>query len=483
MQPSNFTAGIDFRLLRPADPRDRDGRFVLERGGGTPATLLELLGAPFDAVNTEIAPSGVHSALRPLLDMPRMSTMAIGAVLNLAVAAMPRDHAFVNVGTWHGYTLLAAMAGNPDAICVGIDDFSEHGGPRDEFGERFARVRSPRHTFWDMDYRDYLKEIHEGLIGVYLYDGEDSYEAELEALAAAEPFFADGCLLMADDANRTHRRQAMLDFADQSADDYSLVLDAHTAANRHPTFWNGTLVLRKSPAGPAEPPHAVGYEAGAAAAGPSPAPDSSVTVVLHAGPGDHELRGAVAAIEAQTWSNVELIVADSSPPAAALRHALERSSGDLVAFADAAADLRPDAVELSLAYPLAARFPNGPPDAALVERLRGGLAAGADVDSLLSPGTPLLLASDHHGLPETIAAGPATPLAPPGRPLRQVADEDAVNEVRSAAKRGIRHLVVLWTRFEWLDQRAGLRAHLAQHAVTLLANERVRVFALGGARP
>src|SRR5688572_26327630 len=117
MELENFTAGIDFRLLQPGDRRDPRGRFVFERGGGRPAALLEVVGAPFDAVNTAIRPAGVHRALRPLLEVPRMSTMAIGAVLNLAVASMLPGHAFVNVGTWHGYTLLAAMAGNPDALC------------------------------------------------------------------------------------------------------------------------------------------------------------------------------------------------------------------------------------------------------------------------------------------------------------------------------------------------------------------------------
>src|SRR5688572_25172649 len=156
MELENFTAGIDFRLLQPGDRRDPQGHFVFERGAGGPAALLEVIGAPFDAVNTAIEGAGVHRALRPLLDVPRMSTMAIGAVLNLAVASMPPGHAFVNVGTWHGFTLLAAMADNPGALCVGIDDFSEHGGPREEFNARFKRFRTPRHTFHDMDYRDYL---------------------------------------------------------------------------------------------------------------------------------------------------------------------------------------------------------------------------------------------------------------------------------------------------------------------------------------
>ena len=501
MESQNFTSAINFRLLRPADRRDQAGRFRLSRGSRDPAVLLELIGAPFDAVNTDVGSAEVEAALRPLLDVPRMSTMAIGAVLNRAVASMPQGQAFVNAGTWHGYTLLAAMAGNPDAICVGIDDFSEFGGPREEFGARFEAARSERHSFYDMDYRDYLAEIHDGPIGVYLYDGADSYEAEFEALVAAEPFFADGCLVMADDTNRSHRRQAMLDFSEQSRDDYSLVLDVRTGANRHPTFWNGTLVLRKESGGTAaEPPRVLGHES---VDPPQPAADSargsSVTVVLLVADADREALGpAVEGIRGLTWGDLELIVADCSSapasarprgggvavveapgdPAAALTGALERSGGDLVAFVDPAAGLRADAVELSLAYPTPARFSHGPIKEAQLERLYMGLAAGDDVDSVLPPGTPFLIAGDRLGMPQTIRAGPAIPLAGKTERLRDVDEAAALSTIQGAFRNGVRHIVVLGTRFPWLAQRSEVERHLSEHASELIGNDRVRIFAI-----
>jgi hypothetical protein len=502
MGSENFTRAIGFRLLQPADRPDPTGRYALARDPAPRAPLLELIGAPFDAVNTAVARPGVESALRPLLDVPRMSTMAIGALLNLAVAAMPPGQAFVNVGTWHGYTLLAAMAGNPDAICVGIDDFSEFGGPREESRARFEAARSPRHSFHDMDYREYLATVHEGPIGVYLYDGQNSYEGEMDALVAAEPFFADGCLLIADDTNSSQRREAMLDFALRSSADYSLVLDARTGASPHPTFWNGALVLRKCPTAAAEPPRVVGHEPVDPPGAPGEIPaHPAVTVVLLARSEGDGLAGGAERIRRQTWSDVELVVADCAPapaaaralgagvpvaeapddPGAALARALDRSSGHLVAFADTAADLLPDAVELSLAYPYAARFPRGRPDDEQRARLRTGLAAGADVDSVLAPGTPFVIASDQLGLPQTLAAGPAQPLVQPPGPLRHVDDDSVLHALAAARRGGIRHLVVMWMRFAWLDRRLGVRAHLAREWTALLDNERVRVYALTGA--
>jgi Methyltransferase domain len=476
----NFTATIDFSLLQPAHRRDRRERFRIERGSHE-AALLELVGAPFDAVNTDVGSAALRDALRPLLDVPRMSTMAIGAILNRGVASMPAGHAFVNAGVWHGYTLLAAMAGNPDAVCVGIDDFSEFGGPRDEFGARFEAARSPRHTFYEMDYRDYLADVHDGPIGMYLYDGEDSYEGEFEALRAAEPYFAEGCILMADDTNRSPRRQAMLDFAEQSPHDYSVLLDVRTGANRHPTFWNGTMVLRRGrDGGTPEPAHVLGHDRQGPppSDAPAPGPAPTVSVVLLPSSDRDAVARATEAIGAQTWPDTELVVAGS---AAGLAQALERTSGELVSFVDCEADLRPDAIELSVAYPGPARFWHGRLESARLERLQSGVSAGKDVDSVLDPGTPFLLVSDHHGLPETLRAGPPKPLAEAPQRLSDVDAGGALNVLATAREAGIRHLVVLWTRFGWLDERPGVAAHLSQHATALLANDRVRVFALDGA--
>jgi hypothetical protein len=410
-----------------------------------------------------------------------MSTLAIAAVINRAVACMPPREAFVNVGTWHGFTLLAAMAGNPDAICVGIDDFSEFGGPREESAARFEAARSNRHSFYDMDYRDYLAEIHEGPIGVYLYDGADSYEAEFEALEAAERFFADDCVLITDDANHAPRRQAMLDFVARRPGEYGVVADIGTGAKTHPTFWNGLLVVRKGGAGeplvmpkPQGQPHS---------GGSLNSVRPTVTLVVLDGDGDAGKGAAVESAHAQTWPDVEVIVTDSPHRGAgtALAEAVARSAGSLVAFLDSSVQLDEDAVELCVAYPDAARFWHAPLEGERRQRLHTGLAAGADIDSVLSPGTPFLFAGDPQGLPQTMSAGPGIPLAGAPWRLRSIGDEEVLRALQDAYEAGTRHLAVLWMRFGWLDQHPALTARLTENCTALLANQRVRVFALGGA--
>jgi len=238
MEYAEFVNGIGFTLLQPDLQLNK---FTKALSWNYPMSILEML-------NTYIPghePSR-RKNISALLDMPRMSTLAIAAALDKAVASMAPGDSFVNVGVWHGFTLFSAMVNNPDKICIGIDDFSEFGGPRAAFLQAFQQKRSASHSFYDMDYREYFKNVHKGKIGVYLYDGEHSYKNQLEGLKAAEPFFAEGCLIFVDDTNCDDPRKATLDFAAQNAGKYELLFEAKTCQNCHPTFWNGLMVLRKA---------------------------------------------------------------------------------------------------------------------------------------------------------------------------------------------------------------------------------------------
>ena len=435
--------------------------------------MLELMGAPFDAVNTDLGRSAADRAarrnVRGLLGMPRMSTMAIAAVLNKAVTAMPAGQAFVNVGVWNGFTLLAGMAGNPEADCVGIDDFSQFGGPREAFMGRFEAARSDRHAIFEMDYRDYFARVHDGPIGVYLYDGEHSYDNQMRGLEAAEPFYADGCILVIDDTNLEEPRQATLDFIARHEDRYEILADVRTADMRHPTFWDGLLVLRKRAPGdpPAEPVPAHPRRA-RLTPGKQARSGASLIVVRD----DEEEEDAALAVQAardQSWSPLDVIVAHASE----LADALDRCEGPVVAFADCAAPLAPDAVELSLAFPQQTRFWMGEPGQDRIAHLRERLAVGREADAVLEPGEPFVLIGDQVGLAATMGAGPPLALDDSSQPLDEIGDEEAVGRLR---RTGARRVVVLSSRFSWMEQHPAVSRVLEHESTTLLADERVRVY-------
>lgn len=238
MKYAEFINGIGFTLLQPETQVDQ---FISAVSWTYPTILLEMMNTYIPGKNLERT-----RCIYELLNMPRMSTLAIASALDRAVASMKAGDSFVNVGVWHGFTLFSAMVNNPDKVCVGIDNFSEFGGPRAAFLQGFEQKRSANHFFHDMDYREYFQMKHTGKIGVYLYDGEHSYNNQLEGLQVAEPFFADNCLVFVDDTNCDDPRQATLDFIKQSSRKYEVIFDAKTCQNCHPTFWNGLMVLQQS---------------------------------------------------------------------------------------------------------------------------------------------------------------------------------------------------------------------------------------------
>lgn len=188
---------------------------------------------------------------RRLSDMPRMSSLPIGFLLNEAVADMSVECVYVTVGVWHGFTYLAGMVGNPHRICIGIDDFSQFtdperfGSPRQEFLRRFEKLRSPLHHFYEMDYRQYFREKHRSPIGVYFYDGDHSYAHTSQALELADPFIVPGGMMVIDDTNYTEPHDAVSDFLRLRSGRYDLLCDMRTAHGGHPTWWNGIMILRR----------------------------------------------------------------------------------------------------------------------------------------------------------------------------------------------------------------------------------------------
>jgi predicted O-methyltransferase YrrM len=233
-----YLSAVRFRLVHTDTPLTSG---VLHLRG-----LAARLGTNLELWITRLPDWGrARRRLAPLLAMPRMSTFAIAAIINRAVAQLPEGQAFVNVGVWHGFSLLAGMAGHADRRCVGIDNFSEFGGPKQEFLARFDRARGPRHEFHEMDYRDYFARVHQGPIGLYIYDGDHAYEHQLTGLEVAEPFLAPGSIILVDDTNEADPARATRDFMAARPGRYELLFDRHTACNGHPTLWNGLMVLRQ----------------------------------------------------------------------------------------------------------------------------------------------------------------------------------------------------------------------------------------------
>jgi hypothetical protein len=248
MNYRDYISNIKFKFIRPNGlPRKKGlGKFI---------QLLNLLGnkesryVDMFITNLPCKEKSTKRILYEIAEIPKMSTFAIGALINEGVSQINIGSAFVNVGVWNGYTYLAGLLNNSSNLCIGIDNFSEFGGPREEFLGRFNRYKSDKHKFYDMDYIDYFEQIHQQPIGFYFYDGGHRYEDQLKALEVAEPFFDEKCLILVDDTNPSiwngDPRRATLDFISSRKDRYEIILDVATSYNSHPTWWSGIILFQK----------------------------------------------------------------------------------------------------------------------------------------------------------------------------------------------------------------------------------------------
>jgi hypothetical protein len=251
----DFVESISFRYFQP----DHDVRHLEYPGEGewmdlchmcqneSPVDLMHRLKkhARLELDNTILPDGGETLArLKPLLRIPRMSTLAMGAAINKAVALSRPDSCYLNVGVWHGFTYLAGSVGNVQR-CVGVDNFSEYAAPRREFARHVRKYGKPSDEFFDMDFTDYLENTHQGPIGVYMYDGGCTYERQLQALKVAEQHFTEDCVILLDDANADDTRQASMEVMAQGQHEYRVLCDVRTTHDQHPTFWNGLLVYQR----------------------------------------------------------------------------------------------------------------------------------------------------------------------------------------------------------------------------------------------
>lgn len=247
MEVADYVKNISFRLLQPTTPRPSGFRALnkLARKAGLHLEMW-MTRLPEDQDEMQRRLTGVCK-------IPRVSTFAIGAIINRAVALMPDDRSYLNVGVGQGFALLAGMASNPHKRCIGVDDLSRDDLLRNDFLRRFLRARSPKHEFREGDFREYFATRHQETLGLYLFDGPRAYDDQRDGLRLAEPFFAPGCLVFVDDTNWPELREANLDFIKHSPFEYQMLLDVQTPRTGHPTFWNGVMLFergkRKSAAG------------------------------------------------------------------------------------------------------------------------------------------------------------------------------------------------------------------------------------------
>jgi predicted O-methyltransferase YrrM len=167
------------------------------------------------------------------------------ALLNAAASCLEAREAYVEVGTYRGTSLIAAMADN-DAEFVAIDDWSLGDGSREQLDrnlDRFGFAGRP-----EIIEGDAFETLRSGrlagrAVGVYYYDNGHEYEQQLEGLRLIEPYLVTPALVIVDDTDWERVERAVEDYLAQQPRAIEILrIDGKDRGSPH--WWEGMRVLR-----------------------------------------------------------------------------------------------------------------------------------------------------------------------------------------------------------------------------------------------
>lgn len=198
------------------------------------------LGVPSDGRFAELAAEVVG-----------FTTPAELAVLNLAARLLPVDEAYLEVGTFKGRSVCAALLDATDRTFLAVENFMEFGmvgaDAREELLRNLAKYAADREDFTLVD-GDSFKVLAKPdpvrrPVGVYFYDGAHTGMAHYLALGVVEPLLADEALVLVDDASWPMVERATMKYILQHPG-WSVLRNFQALEDDDPRWANGLMILR-----------------------------------------------------------------------------------------------------------------------------------------------------------------------------------------------------------------------------------------------
>lgn len=183
----------------------------------------------------------------------------VALLQNFVSCLDPEKEVYLEVGVFQGLSLMS-VAKVFEGSAFGIDNFSQFDPDKKNFNlikEHCSRLGIENTALINCDLEIALKNISEHLkgkkIGLFFVDGPHDYRSQLLCLLLARNYFSDDAVIVIDDCNYRHVRQANADFL-SSCPSFKAVLEKYTAAHPHNMtadekqsamdgWWNGINVL------------------------------------------------------------------------------------------------------------------------------------------------------------------------------------------------------------------------------------------------
>src|SRR5258705_2714701 len=206
--------------------------------------FVERVSAAFDGFPRGELPFDVRFAeiLEAVPGLARANNLAL---LNVAASCLDAGESYLEVGTYHGTSLIAAMLQN-DGDFVALDNWSLGDGSREQLERNLARFGlTGRPTLIEGDAFETLRSgaLDGRRVGVYYYDNGHEYEQQLDGMRLIEPYLVDDALVIVDDTDWERVDRAVIDYLSQQPQATEL-LSIDGKDRGHPEWWEGMRVLR-----------------------------------------------------------------------------------------------------------------------------------------------------------------------------------------------------------------------------------------------
>lgn len=160
-----------------------------------------------------------------------------------------KDARYLEVGTWKGSSVCSAMFGNKSKI-VCIDDWSEFGGPKEDFLNNFNKFKGDNDaSFYEIDCFS-INPLDLPKFNMYLFDGNHQEDSHFKAISHFLPCLDDIFIFIVDDWNWLDVRNGTRKSIEQNnlkvlyENEIKMTIDnSHTPREiAHDTWWNGIFI-------------------------------------------------------------------------------------------------------------------------------------------------------------------------------------------------------------------------------------------------
>lgn len=186
------------------------------------------------------AENGISKITKDIINMEGMTGIKTRHFYNNLLNL--EDARYLEIGTWKGSSVCSAMCGNKAKV-ICIDNWSEFGGPKNEFLLNFNKYKGENNAdFIEQDcYKVDISKLSK--FNIYMYDGNHTKDSHYNALVHYYNCLDDIFVFIVDDWNWHDVREGTLESFNQLKLSILYQKEIYTPGNcTLDTWWNGIYV-------------------------------------------------------------------------------------------------------------------------------------------------------------------------------------------------------------------------------------------------